>query len=676
MQRRSKIIILLITMALLFAIAISIKKEGGSPNATNPEEIDAKMKVDVDQTVENTPIPNDDTEAFVNDKDNISPSTVTIEASASLQIVNSWQSYGNIYVQVDGTITNQSNTVIDDWKVAVPLSSPGAISDSWNMKNSLANEILTITGVDYNKSIPSNTSVTFGMIIMNPRGFDTAKAILFISGVPIEPHIYEDPATSDNPDTTDTSTVPNNSTTTGAPTTINDSTTTGTPTTSNDSTATGTPTTPNNPEVPVEPTSSDAPVINIAPSNTTAKPVPAPSTDDWLSTDGNKIVDQDGKEVWLTGVNWFGYNTGTNIFDGLWSCDLNTSLSIIADRGFNLLRIPFSSELILQWKKGEYPKANYNDHINSYLKGMNSLEIFDYVIGQCRANGIKVMIDIHSAETDASGHIAPLWYTDKISEADYLDSLSFMANRYKNDDTIIAYDLKNEPHGAARDHNRAIWNDSKDSNNWKHIAEKAAFAVLSKNPNVLVLVEGIQIYPKNIKTNKDYSSKNDGDYFNTWWGGNLRGVKDFPVDLGKYQNKLVYSPHDYGPAVYTQPWFEKSFTMDSLYKDCWKDNWMYIHEDKIAPILIGEWGGFMASPNLKWMTYLRDFIIKNQLHHTFWCFNANSGDTGGLILDDFTTWDEEKYKFVKKALWQKKGKFVGLDHKIPLGANGITLSDY
>jgi hypothetical protein len=103
---------------------------------------------------------------------------------------------------------------------------------------------------------------------------------------------------------------------------------------------------------------------------------------------------------------------------------------------------------------------------------------------------------------------------------------------------------------------------------------------------------------------------------------------------------------------------------------------MFIHEDEIAPILIGEWGGFMTSPNIEWMTYLRDFIIKHKLHHTFWCFNANSGDTGGLVLDDFTTWDEDKYAFVKKALWQKNGKFVGLDHEIPLGTNGISLNDY
>ena len=37
----------------------------------------------------------------------------------------------------------------------------------------------------------------------------------------------------------------------------------------------------------------------------------------------------------------------------------------------------------------------------------------------------------------------------------------------------------------------------------------------------------------------------------------------------------------------------------------------------------------------------------------------------------------EKYDFVKEVLWQENGKFVGLDHKIPLGTagNGISLSD-
>lgn len=396
--------------------------------------------------------------------------------------------------------------------------------------------------------------------------------------------------------------------------------------------------------------------------------------DDWLFTDGNKIVDKDGKQVWLTGVNWFGYNTGTNTFDGLWNSQLVPTVKGIADHGFNLIRVPISAQLINQWAAGEYPRANYNNAYNEELNSMNSLEIFDYFLVLAEANGIKVIPDIHSAETDASGHNVNLWYTDKVSVEDYYAALEWMAERYKDNDTIIAYDLKNEPHGKPNEgKNAAIWNDSKDANNWKYVAEIAAAKVLAKNPNVLILVEGTEIYP--IKKGGDYSSSNSDDYYFNWWGGNLRAVADYPIDLGKYQNKLVYSPHDYGPTVYAQPWFQKDYTYDSLMKDCWYDNWLYIHDKKTAPLLIGEWGGFMREPNLTWMTYMRQLISTYHLNHTFWCLNANSGDTGGLLLDDFTTWDSEKYNFVKEVLWQENGKFVGLDHAIPLGENGIALKD-
>ena len=419
-------------------------------------------------------------------------------------------------------------------------------------------------------------------------------------------------------------------------------------------------------------------------SETAQNPDPARNTkgvigDDWLTTEGSHIVDKDGKEVWLTGCNWFGYNTGTNLFDGVWNCNLKDSLKSIADHGFNVLRVPMSAELLLQWKKGEYPRANYNNAYNTELNSMNSLEIFDYVLSLCEQNGMKVIIDIHSVKTDASGHNHPVWYRDDMTVDDFVASLSWVAERYKDNDTIIGYDLKNEPHGKAAEDPHAIWNDSSDPNNWKKVAERAGNAVLDKNPHALIIIEGIQIYPKNIKTNNFVSKDDDNDYYNTWWGANLMAVKDYPIDFGSAERnkQIVYSPHDYGPRVYEQPWFKSGFTYESLYKDAWHDFWLYIAEDDITPIFVGEWGGFMEGDNLKWMEYFRQLIAEKHLHHTFWCFNANSGDTGGLVKDDFKTWDEEKYNFVKAVLWQTdEGKFIGLDHAVPLGVNGIALGEY
>lgn len=533
---------------------------------------------------------------------------------------NSWENGSDKFTQLDVSVKNNSDKAIGSWTVTIPVANGTRIDQSWNCELSISGGTLTAKPVDYNSFVDVGSEGTFGIILCNAGSIDSSKATVKFGASAVSG--TNGGSSQNNNNGGNSGSVGNN-----------------------------------NPKI------------------VQAKDVPAPTTDDWLYTDGSKIIDKDGKDVWLTGINWFGYNTGTNTFDGLWTCDLNTSIAAIADRGFNLMRIPISTELIKNWSNGNYPNANFNQATNSYLVGMNSLEIFDYVVGQCRANGIKIMIDIHSAKTDSMGHMYNVWYNGDISEKDYLDALAWMAGRYKNDDTIIAYDLKNEPHGKAGESPRAKWDNSTDSNNWKYIAEKAAKAVLNKNPNVLIMVEGIEIYPKDIKANGNFTSTNMGDYDCTWWGGNLRGVKDNPVNLGKYQNKLVYSPHDYGPTVYEQPWFKGSYTFDSLYKDCWYDNWFYIQKTGTAPLLIGEWGGFMRDPNLKWMTYLRKLIKDNRINHTFWCFNSNSGDTGGLVLDDFTTWDEDKYAFVKEVLWQQNGKFVGLDHEIPLGSNGITLSE-
>jgi aryl-phospho-beta-D-glucosidase BglC (GH1 family) len=546
----------------------------------------------------------------------------------TVNVINSWEEGGKPVSQFDVIIHNNEKNTINGWEVTLKIGENASLKDSWNAKMTIENGVLTAAPMDYNMTIEPGKDISFGMIIKDPGDVSDSHA---------EPGKITQSSGNSNGDSSNSGGNGSN----------------GSNSTDNGENGDNSPPPP--------------PALNLD--------VPPPTTDDWLFTKGNKIVDKDGNEVWLTGVNWFGYNTGTNTFDGLWSADLNSSVASIADHGFNLLRIPFSVELIKNWSEGEYPQANFNQATNSYLVGMNSLEIFDYVVSQCRANGMKIMIDIHSASTDAMGHMDADWISGNISEKDFLGALSWMAERYKDDDTIIAYDLKNEPHGKANENPRVKWDDSSDADNWRYIAEKAALAVLNKNPNVLIMVEGIEIYPKNIEENGDYSSTNPDDYYGAWWGGNLRGVADNPVELGKYNNKLVYSPHDYGPSVYAQTWFQGDYTFDSIMEDYWHDSWFYIQKENIAPLLIGEWGGFMTEPNLKWMTLMRRLIKENRLHHTFWCFNANSGDTGGLVSHDFTTWDTEKYNFVKEVLWQQDGKFVGLDHEIPLGKNGITLSD-
>ena len=204
--------------------------------------------------------------------------------------------------------------------------------------------------------------------------------------------------------------------------------------------------------------------------------------DDWLHVEGNKILDMNNNEVWLTGVNWFGMNCTENIFHGWWaSVEISEMISGIADRGFNLIRVPISTELLVSWMDGAPLEAKgvtaYDDttgggiNIDLVPIKTDSMALFDYFMAQCKEYGLKVMIDIHSAESDNSGHDKPLWYHGAFDTDDWMDSLVWLADKYKNDDTLLAYDLKNEPHGKANDTARAKWDDSTDVDNWRYAAE-------------------------------------------------------------------------------------------------------------------------------------------------------------------------------------------------------------
>lgn len=433
--------------------------------------------------------------------------------------------------------------------------------------------------------------------------------------------------------------------------------------------------------------------------------------DDWLHAEGSRLYDMNGNEVWLTGANWFGFNCGENCAHYLWSADVDDVLSSIADHGVNVIRFPISSELIISWMNGtpnEVSSVSANndpyysintDFCNEDGSMKNSMEIFDIIMQKCKKYGLKAFIDIHSPHSDNSGHDYNLWYGKETADGTmvttdlWIESLVWLADKYKNDDTLLAYDLKNEPHGKGQEGSSAAkWDDSTDENNWAYAATKCANAILEVNPNALILIEGVEQSLSGAQAG-DYWGMGDrkvnSPYIGAWWGGNLRGVRDNPVVPDSGTSQIVYSPHDYGPSVYDQTWFQKDFTTQTLLDDYWYDTWAYINAEDIAPLLIGEWGGHMDDgDNQKWMTLLRDYMIDNHINHTFWCLNINSGDTGGLWQDlQFNSnagttiiWDDDKYGLFETSLWQTQetGKYIGLDHQKALGNNntGISLNEF
>ncbi len=408
--------------------------------------------------------------------------------------------------------------------------------------------------------------------------------------------------------------------------------------------------------------------------NESTLPKKTASNDDWLSVEGNRIVDAQGFPVLLSGINWFGFETSNQGFDGLWDTRLDDALDLITDLGFNLLRIPLCVQLVNEWRTGGTPRlVSVNNYINPELVNILSIDLLDMALEFCSQRGLKVMLDMHRV---VSSHMTNLWYYQGYTTEDWIECWRWLAARYAGDDTIIAMDIFNEPHGDVFKEGdlAAKWDGTTDLNNWKYAAEQCAEVIHSENPNVLIMVEGIQSTPK---AGSDYTSIDPEDYDSTWWGGNCRAAKDFPVNLGINQNKLVYSPHEYGPSVFVQDWFYPGFNKDTLYTDVWYPNWYYLVEEGTSPLLIGEWGGHIEEDNGIWMTEFSEFMDEQNMHQTFWCFNPNSGDTGGIVENDWHTVETEKYNMIERVLWKDSlGRYVSLDHVINLGASGTNIVDY
>lgn len=134
-----------------------------------------------------------------------------------------------------------------------------------------------------------------------------------------------------------------------------------------------------------------------------------------------------------------------------------------------------------------------------------------------------------------------------------------------------------------------------------------------------------------------------------FYGENLQGVENNPVKLSK-SGRVVYSPHTYGPNVYNQPYFsDPSFPANM--PRIWDKHFGFIRILKNSAIVTGEWGGSTAGKNGVWLNAYMSYLKSNDItDNFFWCVNPNSGDTGGLLLNDWVTPDTNKLSLLAKLV--------------------------
>jgi endoglucanase len=369
-----------------------------------------------------------------------------------------------------------------------------------------------------------------------------------------------------------------------------------------------------------------------------AKPDPLAGLN-YLHTDGAKILDSANNEVLLAGVNWFGLETDTLAPHGIWARNYEEMLDQIVQLGYNCIRLPFSNELF----DSTLTPNGIDVYKNPDLKGLNGLQIMDKIVVGAGKRGLKIILDQHRPTTDSQ---SPLWWTSELSQEDWIENWRALAQRYLGNDAVIGADLHNEPSGDA------TWGSGDPQTDWPTAAEACAKEIQKINPHWLIVVEGIE------KSQDSFGNVMDW----TWQGGELIGARFRQIKLD-VPNQLVYSPHDYGPSVYQQGWFDDPKFPANL-PAFWDFHWGYIHKQGIAPILVGEFGGTSVGtdPEGQWQRAIVNYLKTNGIHYTYWALNANSADTGGLLAPDWTTVNQDKQDLLKthqgKLLGNKAGEVV------------------
>jgi aryl-phospho-beta-D-glucosidase BglC (GH1 family) len=378
----------------------------------------------------------------------------------------------------------------------------------------------------------------------------------------------------------------------------------------------------------------------------------------YFSTAGNQIVDSTGHSVQIAGVNWFGFENTDLAPHGLWTRGYKDMMDQMVDLGFNTIRLPFSNDTL-----HSTGTPNINLAANPDLAGLSALQVMDKIVDYAGQIGLRIILDHHRNDSGAGTSANGLWYDSQHSEAQWISDWQMLAGRYAGNPTVIGADLHNEPFAGT-------WGGGGPTD-WAAAAERAGNAIGTVNPNWLIFVEGVA----------DYKGQS------YWWGGNLMGVRDRPIDLN-VDNKLVYSAHDYPNSVWAQPWFAGDNFAAGLPAK-FDQMWGYIYEDGIAPVYIGEFGTNLTDPkDAPWLkaitSYMGGDLDNNGTHDipagktgvswTFWSWNPNSGDTGGILQNDWRTVNTNKMAYLTPIEFDLGGVPGGGGGTTPTATFALTLS--
>lgn len=398
----------------------------------------------------------------------------------------------------------------------------------------------------------------------------------------------------------------------------------------------------------------------------------------WFGLEGqhepkNAANNPDGAPMELYVGNMWWANTGRTI---------QQTMTEIKAQGINVIRLPIAPQTL----DPTDPQGRGDVQAGGVLKNhasvrqTNARQAMEDFIKLADQNNLEVIVDIHSCSNYVGWRAGRLDakppYADanresydfkregyscapvagagvvvhEYNETKWLANLRDIAglSAQLGVDNIIGIDIFNEPWDYT-------WAE------WKTLSDKAYQAISAVNPDVLIFVEGVSATAGGVKI------PHGSEDLNPNWGENMYGARDNPLNIPK--DRLVLSPHTYGPSVFVQKQFMDPAQVNCTElegdeagnSDCnivinkaklsegWDEHFGYLRDQGFA-MVVGEFGGNMDWPakgsvadrsrwshittnvDQQWQQAFVSYMKEKKIQACYWSINPESGDTGGWYL--------------------------------------------
>lgn len=396
-----------------------------------------------------------------------------------------------------------------------------------------------------------------------------------------------------------------------------------------------------------------------------------------LRLDGSDILDDDGNRISMKGFSWFGFNNGDGMLDGVgWSNDpvagdLASTIWRQKLLGFNAVRLPFSFKDLeleprpytigdckppsaLEMAKSVTPPGRKargpapplpsppvysNNECNGYLPSNSTRERFIWVAKFFAKNGFYVMVDNHLREDQTALEDEDKWSSAWGDLARDLTEDPDLKSR-------LILDILNEP-----DNYGLMWSDI------DRLYTKAIEDIESKTDgNVVYALEGTG-------QSSMFVNWGDGFYSDSKERIDQLGMSDpipfFDALMDKpYKTRVVLSPHVY-PASVTFTYDNVTgaglfYRMSASFGTKMTKGYCKGSTCQKFPVAIGEFGSkFEDEIDLVTMDDLAQYMSgkvedgKSVDNWFYWSWNANSGDTGGIVDGSWLNINWKKVNYLK-----------------------------